>query len=59
MTLPSAAEWDAAERRARLTNREWQEGAAIACIRDTFAGLDPADVDAIGDAAAALLGDAR
>ncbi len=58
MTLPSAAEWDAAERRARVTNREWQEGAAIAHIRDTFAGLNPADVDAIGDAAAGLLADA-
>lgn len=55
MTLPSAAAWAEAGRRARTVAADWRDGAAVAQVRAAFAGRDPAAIDAIGDAALALL----
>lgn len=58
MTLPSAAEWEAAGRRSRTVAQAWQDSAAVAHVRAAFAGLDARATDDVGGAAAELLRDA-
>ena len=55
MTLPAAAEWKAAERRAAAVAAAWRDSDAVARVRAAFAGCDPYAVDHVGEAAAALL----
>lgn len=56
--LPTAAEWAAAERRSERTAQAWFAGAPVARLRAAFADLDPQDVDAVAEAARAVLHDA-